>query len=162
MGIPGVAPKPDDERERRNAPRINKVYAEWDGKIRGPELMDGVQWCDETKAWWEDWRTSPQSMLMGKSDWWIMQEAALLHNYIWTKDINTAPTSVAGAMRELRAKLAAFGATIEDRQKLRMQFKTPLDEANEREFVEQEVIEMVDYVEMLTSAVADKLEQNKQ
>lgn len=137
----GPPPKPDDERERRNAPIYDKVQPEWDGLVRGPELTGPpFVWCDKTRAWWEQWRRSPQSMLMMESDWEYMLDTALLHNALWTpdivvdKDLGTftyqpkPPNALTALSKEIRSRLAEYGDTWANRRKLRMDLLTPTQE----------------------------------
>ena len=109
----GPAPKPVLQRESRTQARndaATKLAA--DGVLRGPELPPG-QWHDRTVAWWDTWRRSPQAQAFTETDWDSLLEAALLHTALWEGDLKVAP--------ELRLRVAKFGATWEDRQRLRVQ-----------------------------------------
>jgi hypothetical protein len=88
-----------------------------DGQIRGPELPDGFPWPDQTLRWWQTWRTAPQAQTLTATDWDFLLDTAVIHAAFWHGD-----TSVAG---ELRLRVAKFGATPEDRMRLRMQIDEP-------------------------------------
>lgn len=109
----GPAPKDPSKRRRRNADPIKATTVTADGQVRGPELPDDVDWPDRTRAWWKTWRTSPQSQTFTESDWDFLLDTALLHAQLWQGD--------AKAATELRLRVAKFGATPEDRARLRMQ-----------------------------------------
>lgn len=84
-----------------------------DGEPRGPELPDNVAWPAQTLKWWDTWRRSPQAVPMTDTDWDFLLDTALLHAAYWQGDMKVAP--------ELRLRVAKFGATVEDRQRLRLQ-----------------------------------------
>jgi hypothetical protein len=83
--------KEDDERLRRNAPIYDRVQVTWDGITRGPELPAKHRWCERTLAWWQTWRTCPQSMVMTPTDWEAMLVTALVHDAIWSPTRTAAP-----------------------------------------------------------------------
>jgi hypothetical protein len=112
----GPAPKDPSEVRRRNvSPELVLVAA--DDQVRGPELPDGYEWPEETRAWWQHWRESPQSQVFIDTDWSFLLDTALLHADLWLGDL-----SVAG---ELRLRVAKFGATAEDRRRLRLAVGEP-------------------------------------
>lgn len=113
----GPAPKPTRSRPNDNARReseMTKIAA--DETVRGPELPAEFGWCDRTRDWWETWRHSAQAQSMTATDWEFMLETAALHHEFWEGN-----TSLAG---ELRLRVAKFGATMEDRLRLRMQIES--------------------------------------
>lgn len=61
------------------------------------------------------WRDSPQAEHFGSTDWSFLLDTAILHAQLW----GNGDTS---ALSELRIRVAKFGATPEDRARLRMQF----------------------------------------
>lgn len=128
--MPGPAPKDPRKRARRNAdaiattvlrhevaeaPDLPSVQIEQDGK-----LVEFV-WPTQTQLWWSMWRDSPQADTFGSTDWSFLLDTALLHARFWLGNM-----SMAG---ELRLRVAKFGATPEDRARLRMQF-AQADEAD--------------------------------
>lgn len=151
----GTPPKDEEARQRRNAPIFDKTQVRWDGVTRGPSLprLEDIKWSDRTKAWWKTWRQSPQAMVMHDTDWETMLEAALLHNRFWDPDCpDTARNAIAA---ELRRRVAAFGATFEDRMKLRMSVNTPHSEQATEEAIVNEAKSIVDYASRLNKAAAD-------
>jgi hypothetical protein len=107
--------RPNDQARREAA--STKVAA--DGVLRGPELPDG-EWHERTIAWWQTWRRSPQAQAFAETDWDVLAETALLHTRMWNGEVSIAP--------ELRLRVAKFGATVEDRLRLRMLIQSDIDE----------------------------------
>jgi len=165
MAISGPAPKEDPV--RRNAPTHNKVQFEWDGLERGPELpyieqvdefgmIQVFEWNTRTVEWWNKWRNSAQAMVMQDSDWEGMLETAMLHTRFWNG--NLKPNEMTTIAAALKQRVAAYGATYEDRLKLRMVIKNDQDEANEEVQIQQEASKMIDYASRLLGAVAKEKE----
>ena len=116
----GPAPKGTLSRERDQARRdALTLTVSVDGTVRGPDLPDVADWPSQTLAWWETWRRSPQSSTFTDTDWDFLIDTALLHADYWTGNL-----AVAG---ELRLRAAKFGATPEDRQRLRLEVTGPDD-----------------------------------
>ncbi|HEY3259971.1 MAG TPA: hypothetical protein VGJ95_06820 [Pseudonocardiaceae bacterium] len=113
MAGTGPPPKDPATRRRRNADPIPTTTLTADGEVRGPDLPDGRDWPDETRSWWETWRNSPQSQAFTDTDWDFLLDTALLHSRFWRGDDKVAS--------ELRLRVAKFGATPEDRMRLRLQ-----------------------------------------
>lgn len=113
----GPAPKPDDTRARRNKPPAPAQNLSVDGELRGPTLPKGMTWPEPTKKWWLNWRKSAQAKTFVASDWDFLLETALLHAAFWDGDKTVAA--------ELRLRVAKFGATPEDRLRLRMNITQP-------------------------------------
>lgn len=111
----GAAPKqtplsrPNDEARKRAA--FTQIEA--DGQVRGPDLPGSVDWHPQTVAWWATWRLSAQAQAFTDTDWDFLLDTALLHTLLW----DGSP----GAATELRLRVAKFGATAEDRQRLRVE-----------------------------------------
>jgi hypothetical protein len=116
MGGRGPAPKDPSERRRRNAAPEMAVVAP-DDQVRGPELPDGYEWPAATLAWWTTWRESPQAQMFLATDWDYLLDTAVLHAEFWLGDRSVE----AG----LRLRVAKFGATPEDRQRLRFSVGEP-------------------------------------
>jgi hypothetical protein len=98
-----------------------------DDELRGPELpndaLDG-EWHPRTVAWWNTWRKSAQAQTFTDTDWDFLLDTALMHHTMWS----------AGRWEfasELRLRAAKFGATPEDRLRLRMQVTGPEEKAPE-------------------------------
>lgn len=161
MGFPGPSPKPDDERERRNAPTFSTTSIRADGRLHGPRLPKDHAWCEQTQKWWEVWRRSPQAMVMTDTDWEYMLETAILHNMLWSppKSTETTPrrngaVSATQLAAEIRQRVAKFGATFEDRLKLRMSIQTPHDQVSDEERISQQAAEDFNYLERVLKATA--------
>lgn len=117
----GPAPKPVLQRESRTQARndaATKLTA--DGDLRGPELPEGP-WHPRTVEWWDTWRRSAQAQVMTPTDWDVLMETALLHTELWNGDTKAAA--------ELRLRVAKFGATVEDRLRLKMQVDAEVEAA---------------------------------
>lgn len=128
----GPAPKDPSRRARTNAgpemrvihgvepvpqPKLPTLYVEEDGAKRR------FRWPARTKEWWKMWGDSPLSAEFTSTDWSELLDTALLHAQFWQGDTKVAA--------ELRLRVAKFGATPEDRARLRIQFAAA-DEADEK------------------------------
>lgn len=113
MAGKGFPTQPTHARERdtkRLEAQMTVVTA--DSELRGPDLPAG-DWHAQTLTWWETWRRSAQAKTFIATDWDFLAETALLHTSLWLGNL-----AVAG---ELRLRTAKFGATLEDRARLKMQ-----------------------------------------
>ena len=119
----GPSPKDPNRRARRNSdpvplrviearpveqPPLPTIYVEDDG-----QLVE-FQWPARTQEWWTMWAESPLSAEFTSTDWSELLDTAVLHAAFWS-----GRTSVAS---ELRLRVAKFGATPEDRARLRITF----------------------------------------
>lgn len=123
MGIPGPAPKDPDQRIRRNKTPPQTVLLFEPAKQ--PALPRGFPWPERTKRWWKAWADSPQSVLFSATDWEFLADTALLHATAWAsaeRAILTGEKIDTSQHAELRQRVAKFGATIEDRARLRITF----------------------------------------
>lgn len=116
----GRGPAPKDTRSRaRDQRRIEDqltVIAS-DGGVHGPELPDSLDWPDATRDWWDTWRRSPQAQTFTDTDWSFLLDTAVLHMEFWDGNRSVAP--------ELRLRAAKFGATPEDRARLKIAVGEP-------------------------------------
>ena len=122
----GPAPKDPSKRSRRNvdpvATRVIEVSP--DAQPGLPEVMpSGEAWPARTAEWWHMWADSPLSDEFTSNDWSELLDAAVLHGEYWSGNVKVAA--------ELRLRVAKFGATPEDRARLRITF-AQADEADER------------------------------
>lgn len=101
--------------ERRRAESFTIVSA--DGSLHGPDLPDGFEWPDQTVAWWETWRKSAQAKTFTDTDWSFLIDTAVMHAEFWLGNRALAP--------ELRLRVAKFGATPEDRMRLKIAVGEP-------------------------------------
>lgn len=120
----GPAPKDPAKRARRNAdptptttlrPKATKPPA-LPAKFPILTLAGArqVAFPPATKKWWETWKASPQAETFTATDWSFLLDTAILHARLWQGDGSVAA--------ELRIRVAKFGATVEDRARLRMTF----------------------------------------
>ena len=128
--MPGRGPMPSDPatRRRRNVDPPGAAVAA-DGEVLGFDLPDlpsvvtddgfevARHWPALTVRWWERWRRSPQAKTFTETDWDFLLETALLHRAFVMGDLKQAA--------ELRLRVAKFGATPEDRMRLRLQIVEP-------------------------------------
>ncbi|WP_406108888.1 hypothetical protein OG698_39570 [Streptomyces sp. NBC_01003] len=121
MGGRGPAPKDPTKRRRRNAGEPETVITN-DEELRGPELPAGVlgeedgvpvEWHSMTQLWWNSWRTSPQAQTFVATDWLFLIDTALMHHTRWAKGRWEFAS-------EVRLRAAKFGATPEDRARLKL------------------------------------------
>lgn len=122
----GPAPKDPRRRARRNAdstPTTVLRHERASAPSLPPKGPAGLSWPAATKRWWSTWKASPQAEHFGSTDWSFLLDTAALHARFWHGDVAVAP--------ELRLRVAKFGATMEDRARLRMQFAAA-DEADEK------------------------------
>lgn len=123
QAMPGRGPAPKRERSRPND--TARREAEFtrvadDGQLRGPELPD-MTWHPRTAAWWDTWRRSPMSQTFTATDWDFLLDTALLHNELWAGN--------PGVAAELRLRVAKFGASPEDRLRLKVEITDEVAEA---------------------------------
>lgn len=111
----GPSPKPADRRARANkddTPTTTIAHV----RAEQPDLPDGVPWTERTRTWWAMWGDAPQAAGFIATDWDFLLDTALMHHALWAEgDLKMAA--------EIRLRVAKFGATPEDRSRLRMQFE---------------------------------------
>ncbi|WUR76257.1 hypothetical protein OG411_30010 [Streptomyces pseudogriseolus] len=103
--------------EQAEPPELPTLQMKVDG-----EVVE-MPWPERTVAWWEMWKASPQAEHFSSTDWDFLLDTALVHARFWSGDLSAAG--------ELRLRVAKFGATPEDRARLRMQF-AQADEADSK------------------------------
>ena len=116
----GPPPKTEATRRRRNpSPEVRSVAA--DGRRRGPALPKawdifeyGEEWHPQTVKWWDTWRKSAQAQEFTDTDWDFLLDTALMHHTMWSKGRWEFAS-------ELRLRVAKYGATPEDRLRLRLE-----------------------------------------
>lgn len=113
------APKPGDQRRRRNAPTHGEVVLTPDDEVRGPDLP-GV-WDDAVVEWYDTWRRSPQAQVFEATDWMRLRTLAPI-----VQAYHRRPS--AAALSEIRMNEERLGATVTDRMRARMRVER-LDEA---------------------------------
>jgi hypothetical protein len=116
--MPGFGPAPKEQKRRRNADTYSDVRVSVvnDGDLVGPAL-EGT-WSEETRAWWDIWRRSPQAKTFLTTDWVRLRDIARLREVFANK-----PTALMFA--EIRQNEALLGATYTDRLRARMKVEQP-------------------------------------
>lgn len=133
----GPAPKDPETRARRNSstagmrvieieracqPKLPAIYSyetDEDGKRRRVRFV----WPAVTTRWWAMWAESPLSTDYTDVDWSYLLDTAKLHAEFWKGDSKLEAA--------LRQRMQKFGATPEDRARLRIMF-VAADEAEAR------------------------------
>ncbi len=111
---PGTGAK--ENPRRRNAKEQLRVVTA-DGKQYGDPLPESHEWPAATVAWWETWRTCALAKDFTATDWAFLLDTAVLHAEFWLGDRSVAA--------ELRLRAAKFGATPEDRARLKIEIGEP-------------------------------------
>lgn len=120
----GPAPKHHSVRARRNKANVTTLRAV---DSTQPDLPDEIPWPEATQRWWAMWATAPQADDFGPTDWDFLIDTALIHADVWSGNLDR--------LNELRIRVAKFGATPEDRARLKMQYaeaEIAEDRASER------------------------------
>ena len=92
--------------------------------IRDDGGMVAVDWPDVTREWWLMWANSPLSAGFTATDWSELRDTARLHALYWLGDKSV--------VEELRLRVAKFGATPEDRMRLRIRIDEDAKDAKEK------------------------------
>jgi hypothetical protein len=119
----GPAPKPAGRRVRRNADPVPSQALKL-VRVPAPELPEDVEWHPQTVAWWSMWSGSELAKDFTATDWSFLLDTALMHHAMWSKGQWTLAA-------EVRLRVAKFGATPEDRARLRIVF-ADADEKDEK------------------------------
>lgn len=82
----------------------------------GEKHKQKFRWHPMTRKWWKMWGESPLAESFTANDWDELLQAAMLHSRYWRGDTKAAA--------ELRIRVAKFGATPEDRSRLRIALTT--------------------------------------
>jgi hypothetical protein len=118
----GSPPKDETKRRRRNADPIGRTVLQADGRVRGPKLPetapDGGDWHSQTVKWWEHWRRAAMAQQFLPTDWDFLLDTAMMHHAMWT-------SGKSDGAAEIRLRVAKFGATVEDRARLRLTVEVP-------------------------------------
>lgn len=126
MAGKGFAPSPRRSRGRDDDARQAEMTEIPDtGELHGPELPEGVlpdgqQWHQQTRALWDALRRSPLLADEPAVGWQFLVDTALMHHTMWAK-------SRWEFAAEVRLRVAKFGATPEDRMRLKVKVTKPTD-----------------------------------
>lgn len=111
-------PKSEDAiRDKDHKDKVPRTKVKASAELRGFDLPEGYEWHPRTIAWWDTWRRSALSSNFGGTDWDFLLETAVLHTALWMGNGSVAS--------ELRLRVAKFGATPEDRLRLRIDVESP-------------------------------------
>ncbi|MFB7906425.1 hypothetical protein ACFC1T_08360 [Kitasatospora sp. NPDC056076] len=104
-------PQPKSNAVRRNAhPHAQELKA---GALPGRELPRGLGITTAgAKRFWRIWASSPQSSQWAETDWAELEITTKLVDALYQGDLRHAG--------EIRQRTAKWGATVEDRNRLRM------------------------------------------
>lgn len=122
----GQAPKATRARARDTKAReAETVVVVDEGRLHGAPLPDGVlpdgqQWHPQTLALWDALRSNP--LLADEPDlgWQFLVDTALMHHAMWSRGRWEFAS-------EVRLRVAKYGATPEDRLRLKVKITTPED-----------------------------------
>ena len=117
MAGKGAPPNEDSIRSKDHKDIVERTKVGKSKAVRGFDLPESFTWHSQTVAWWANWRISPLTEIFGTTDWDFLLETAVLHTALWTGNNSVAS--------ELRLRVAKFGATPEDRQRLRLDITNP-------------------------------------
>lgn len=121
----GRGPAPAAEKRRRNKPEVEVVELVDAGELHGPELPEGVlpegaDWHPQTLALWDALRRNPLLAAEPDLGWQFLIDTALMHHTMWSKGRWEFAS-------EVRLRVAKYGATPEDRLRLKVKITTPGD-----------------------------------
>jgi len=133
MGSRGPAPK-------ENAVRRNRHEYETEISTEaqpGRELPRGLGISTSgAKRFWKTWSTSPQSATWLETDWAELEITTVLVDQLYKGDYKLAG--------EIRQRVAKWGATNEDRARLRMKLENKDEEGSEKPSEGSDVPDMDD------------------
>lgn len=122
----GPVPKATLSRPRASVARDAEMQQVADtGELHGRPLPEGVlpaeqQWHPQTLALWEAIRQLPMMVDETELGWQFLIDTALMHHTMWAKGRWEFAS-------EVRLRLAKFGATPEDRMRLKVKVVKPGD-----------------------------------
>jgi hypothetical protein len=113
-------PRPKENAVRRNKHEHAQALsgAATEGRALPPGL--GIKTAG-AKRFWKTWATSPQSSTWAETDWAELEITVKLVDAFFAGDAKLAG--------EIRQRVAKWGATTEDRARLRMTLTPPEDES---------------------------------
>ena len=117
----GRGPAPKGKRARgRDTPDFEQI--EDSGEVYGDHLPEGVlpdgeAWHPQTVELWESLRRFPAMKDEPPLGWQFLIDTALMHHTMWTKQRWEFAS-------EVRLRLAKYGATPEDRMRLKIKVTT--------------------------------------
>ncbi|MGW0930691.1 phage terminase small subunit [Streptomyces sp. NPDC002644] len=122
MGSRGPAPK-DNAVRRNNHEYASEISSDSRPGRALPNHLKGL--CAGAKRFWSKWSEAPQTEGWLETDWLELESTTLLVDVLYKGE-----TKVAG---EIRQRVAKWGATAEDRARLRMKIEAPKTEEGPEE-----------------------------
>lgn len=125
----GVGPAAKSSRSRKRDEAARETIKS-DGRLGGwalpagalgldPKTREPIEWNEQTVKWWDAFRASPQgTRMVTEVDWFFLLDTALMHHSMWA---NQRWDFAA----EVRLRVAKFGATPEDRARLKFEIEVP-------------------------------------
>lgn len=108
----GPAPKDPSRRRRRNSDPMGRTTLRYDPAPQPKLPGKAAGWPARTRQWWRMWGASPLAEGLTAVDWDYLIDTAYLHAAFVQGNMSVAS--------ELRLRVAKFGATPEDRARLRI------------------------------------------
>jgi hypothetical protein len=115
--VAGQGPAPKENRVRRNADSVDTITLT-DSPTTAPKLRGYARYSAATKAWWDTWVSSPQASAFVATDWLRLSMLAPL-----VEQFHEEPKTA--LLAEIRLNEERLGATVADRQRLRMKLSGP-------------------------------------
>lgn len=120
--MPGNGPVPKEGRIRRNADTVETIALDSSAGTEAPKLRGYSKYSAATRSWWDTWCDSPQASAFTSTDWQRLAMLAPLVDLYWAEP-KTA------LLAEIRLNEERLGATLADRQRLRMKLPGPNEES---------------------------------
>ncbi|WP_328377032.1 hypothetical protein OHB13_11810 [Streptomyces sp. NBC_00440] len=120
-------PKPKDNAVRRNKHEHAQTLSSstTEGRALPPGL--GIKTAG-ARRFWRTWATSPQAAAWAETDWAELEITVKIVDAFYQGDVKLAG--------EIRQRVAKWGATTEDRARLRMSLEAPEDQGDEPDSTE--------------------------
>ncbi|MEQ4716076.1 hypothetical protein [Nonomuraea sp. B19D2] len=114
----GNGPAPKEGRVRRNADSVDSITLDNPPLVEPPKLRGYAKYSAATREWWDTWKDSPQAAAFTSTDWMrLAMLAPLVEQY------HAEPKTA--LLAEIRLNEERLGATVADRQRLRMKLSGP-------------------------------------
>jgi hypothetical protein len=127
----GPRPKPNAVR-RNHHPHARQLLDEQQDGRELPKAL-GVQTAG-ARRFWRTWASAPQTQAWAETDWAELEITTVLVDRFFLGD-----TRVAG---EVRQRVSRWGATVEDRARLRMTLVDPADDEPQAGVADQPVADL--------------------
>lgn len=128
----GPRPSPNARRTNNKNSEISLTTG-GDRKASAPKLFKRAQYSVAVQRWWDTWMESPQAEHFLPTDIERLQQLAPLVQQYWDEP----KTSI---LAEIRLNEERLGATIRDRQSLRMSITEPETDAEDSVDEDPEVV----------------------